>query len=138
MVVADDATLPPALNEIAADLDTVRNVKANLNITFANGDTVTNVTQNVTLPTVNADPNVTITWASSNTDVITNDGTVKRPRVGGDKTVILTATIKKGKATVIKTFTVTVNGDDLVPAEPTLEASNGYSNGASIIYASPI
>lgn len=65
-------------------------------------------TENLTLPTTGAKGS-TITWASSNTAVIANDGKVTRPAVGAeDATVTLTATITKGEATETKTFTVVV------------------------------
>ena len=52
----------------------------------------------------------TITWASSNTDVVSSDGqTVNSPAfAAGNATVIMTATITKGVVTDAKTFTLTV------------------------------
>lgn len=54
----------------------------------------------------------TITWASSNTDVITNDGKVTRP-VSGEKDaeVTLTATLTYNEETLTKKFTVTVKAE---------------------------
>jgi len=52
----------------------------------------------------------TITWASSNTEVISNDGqTVNRPDfASGDVAVTLTATLTKGLVTDTKVFNLTV------------------------------
>jgi uncharacterized protein YjdB len=51
----------------------------------------------------------TITWASQNNEVITNNGMVKRPTFEeGNKQVVIIATISDGKNTVTKEFTVTV------------------------------
>ncbi|MCF6411538.1 immunoglobulin-like domain-containing protein [Pseudalkalibacillus salsuginis] len=51
----------------------------------------------------------TITWESSNPDVISNDGKVNRPAyLEGDIAVTLTATISDGTDSVTKEFTLTV------------------------------
>ena len=50
----------------------------------------------------------TITWSSSNTSVITNDGLVIRPMSGTGTTVTLTATLAYGGNTTTKAFQVTV------------------------------
>lgn len=50
-----------------------------------------------------------ISWASSNTAIVNINGTVTRPAyIEGDQTVTLTATISKGAASRVKTFTLTV------------------------------
>jgi arabinan endo-1,5-alpha-L-arabinosidase len=64
------------------------------------------VTGNMTLPTT-ATRGTSISWASSNPAVISNSGSVTTPATG-QVTVTLTATIKKGSATVQKAFSVTV------------------------------
>lgn len=51
---------------------------------------------------------VTVTWTSSNTDVITTAGDVITP-ADGNKNVTLTATFKRGEVTMTKTFDLTVN-----------------------------
>lgn len=59
----------PSIDEIAADVD----------ITYASGDSQNSVTQNVTLPTISGlDSNASITWSSSNANVMSNDGVVTR------------------------------------------------------------
>ncbi|MDD2491741.1 MAG: S-layer homology domain-containing protein, partial [Bacteroidales bacterium] len=84
-----------------ADLEAVAAAKAALTL----GDTSA-VTANITLP---EDPSVTITWESSNTAVVANDGKVTRPTfTQGDVTVTLTATITKGSVSDTKAFTVKV------------------------------
>ena len=64
------------------------------------------VNANLTLPTSGANGS-TITWSSSNPDVIAADGTVKRP-VGDPVEVVLTATVSYGGASVNKQFTAIV------------------------------
>ena len=54
------------------------------------GKNLANVTENLTLPTALADE-TTVTWSSNNTNVLANDGTVKRPETS-NATVTLTAT----------------------------------------------
>lgn len=51
---------------------------------------------------------VSVTWSSSNKNVISDNGTVTRPTGSGTTEVILTATLKKGSATAVKKFTITV------------------------------
>lgn len=50
-----------------------------------------------------------ITWSSSNTAIVANDGKVTRPN-GANVQVTLTATITKGATTDTKVFVVTVTG----------------------------
>ena len=65
----------------------------------------------LTLPTVGSTGFTTITWSSSNPDVIAEDGTVTRP---ADQTaeVVLTATITAGETSDTYTFTVQVPAAD--------------------------
>jgi len=83
--------------------------KAALSITYKSGDSASSVTGPLTLPVTGANGSA-ITWVSSNSSVISNDGkTVNRPAAGsGDATVTLVATIRYGAITETKTFTVTV------------------------------
>jgi arabinan endo-1,5-alpha-L-arabinosidase len=64
------------------------------------------VTGNLSLPTT-ASRGATISWSSSNPAVVSNTGVVTTP-ANGSVTVTLTATIVKGGAALVKTFTVTV------------------------------
>lgn len=93
-------------------------------ITFASGDTAAAVTTEFSLP-ASGDDGSTITWSSSNTDVITinEDGstTVNRPS-GSNAVILLTATITKGTVTTTKIISVTVlhntiNFDSAVAAD---------------------
>ncbi|WP_338016109.1 immunoglobulin-like domain-containing protein, partial [Paenibacillus paridis] len=82
--------------------------KAALEVTFESGDSATNVTKDLTLPATGAS-GTTISWSSSDTTVVDEDGKVTRPSyTAGDKEVTLTATITKGGVTETKTFTVQV------------------------------
>lgn len=54
-----------------------------------------------------------ITWSSSMTSVISNDGKVTRPEK--EESVVLTATITFGKATDTKSFTTTVLPANVIP-----------------------
>ena len=74
------------------DAEKVAVAKANLNL----GD-ISAVTADLTLPGTQND--ATVTWTSSNTDVIANDGKVTRPAAGQpDANVTLTAKITAGEA----------------------------------------
>src|SRR5690606_23976267 len=71
------------------------------------GDTSA-VMQDLTLPTQGKNLS-TITWKSSNEDIISHNGAVTRPEIGaGNATVTLTATITQGNAVTTKEFQVTV------------------------------
>lgn len=69
-------------------------------------------TSNLTLPTEGFHDTV-ITWASSDTAVVANDGTVTRPEA--DTKITLTATLTKGNATATKTYTTTVMSKNIKP-----------------------
>lgn len=82
--------------------------KASLAIGFTSGETASSVTQNLTLPTVGSNGTI-ISWSSSDTGVINNNGIVIRPpSTASNVTVTLTATITKGAEADTKQFTVTV------------------------------
>jgi len=69
------------------------------------------VLSDITLPETALEADVT--WVSSNTDVITNDGVVTRPLNGeGNADVVLTATLTLGDETTTKTFDVTVREEE--------------------------
>jgi hypothetical protein len=66
------------------------------------------VTSDITLETEGLHGAV-ITWSSSNTDVIANDGKVTRPAIGaGNANVTLTATLTIGKEEITKDFALKV------------------------------
>ncbi len=69
---------------------------------------VSQTTENITLPNEGKN-GASISWSSSNTDVIANNGTVKQPTyTEGSKTVTLTATITISGKSVTKEFTIEV------------------------------
>lgn len=80
-----------------------------VSIDFGGSDTKDNVTQAMALQTVGLYGSE-ISWSSSNTAVVSSDGlTVKRPAAGaGDVSVVLTATIKKGSYSAVKSFSIIV------------------------------
>ncbi|MEU1511737.1 family 43 glycosylhydrolase [Streptomyces sp. NPDC005811] len=72
------------------------------------GDTSA-VTADLTLPKTGTAGGSTITWASDDTDLVTDTGKVTRPAAGRpDGHATLTATLKKGTVTATRTFDVTV------------------------------
>jgi GH43 family beta-xylosidase len=75
---------------------------------------------NITLPASSV-AGVTVTWSSSDEDVIAADGIVSRPAHGdAAASVTLTATAKKGQATVTRTFAAAV------PALPEKQEYESY------------
>jgi len=82
----------------------------------------------------------TISWSSSDTTVLSNDGKATRPK-GENKIITLTATITKGSKVITKTFTLTVLGVlDTLNIEPsykydfnTSDSSNSISNSGNVI-----
>ncbi|MDF2698814.1 MAG: putative endo-beta-N-acetylglucosaminidase [Haloplasmataceae bacterium] len=70
------------------------------------------ISENLTLPISNHTNGASISWATSNSDVISNTGVVTRTKVL--ETVTLTATLTIGAASATKEFTVTVNKVNIV------------------------
>jgi predicted extracellular nuclease len=71
-------------------------------------DDLRNLVDNITLPTTGKNGS-TVTWSSSNTDALANDGTVTRPANGeGDAVLTLTATLTLDGESVTKDFKVRV------------------------------
>ncbi|WP_281613060.1 immunoglobulin-like domain-containing protein [Flammeovirga sp. SubArs3] len=104
-------------SEESTDEEMVAEAKENLVISFASGDDAMMVTQNVTLP-VEGDNEVAVSWVSSNTSVISNDGVVVRQDV--DIEVTLTATLSKNDVSDTKDFVLKVLGES-APAEPEVD-----------------
>lgn len=92
-----------------------------------NGNSIGSVTGNLSLPVL-APLGSTITWTSSDGTVAVPDGTVSRP-VQGNQAVILTASISKGSAAVVKTFDITVKGLGPTDAEIVDADSNWLIDG---------
>ena len=90
-------------NQPLSDKDLVEKEKGSLSFSvtaIANDETLS-------LPSP-SDKTVSITWSSSHPKIIATDGTVNRPDGAGTTLVTLTATLKKGDATAIKAFSITV------------------------------
>ena len=90
----------PADND---DVGAVNDAKEALTL----GDT-SSVKNNLELPTKGR-RNTSITWTSSEPDIVAADGTVT-PEIGVDHTVTLTATISRGAVSDTKTFEIFVPG----------------------------
>lgn len=87
------------------------------------------VTGNITLPSSGAN-GTAITWSSSNTDVVANDGTVTRPENGeGNAAVTLTATVTLNDETGTKDIDIIVKEED---------PSNTFATVAALIEASTL
>lgn len=92
--------------EAKANEEAVKTAKTNLTI-----DGLDSVTADLTLPTTQN--GCEVSWASDNTAVLANNGTVTRPEAGqANANVKLTATITKGAASVTKDFDVTVKAQE--------------------------
>ncbi|TJY40832.1 hypothetical protein E5161_16975 [Cohnella pontilimi] len=106
--VSDVKTYTVVVKQQLTDAQKVAADKAILQIGFSGTDTAGSVTSKLTLPALGANGS-TIVWYSSNSAVITDNGTVIRPAAGtGDKTVTLTAIIINNTAFESKAFTLTV------------------------------
>lgn len=89
---------------VVSDADILKVAEEKLSI----AEDLSKVTSNLTLPTL-LENGVTVSWESSDTNVISTDGKVTRPEFGqGNKEVTLTATLTKGEATSKKEFKITV------------------------------
>ncbi|SDJ26482.1 immunoglobulin-like domain-containing protein [Salimicrobium halophilum] len=88
--------------------EVVTYMKENLDIGYKAGDSEDSVTQDLILPNEGFD-GTTISWSSSNEDVVTADGIVTRPETGtGDEVVTLTATITNGAEVQTEEVTLTI------------------------------
>lgn len=76
-------------------------------------------TQKISLPVINSD--ITLSWKSSNPDIISNDGWVTRPQENTE--VTLTATITKGDVSDTATFTTVVSSQKDISTEFSLDFS---------------
>ncbi|MFD0678192.1 MULTISPECIES: immunoglobulin-like domain-containing protein [unclassified Paenibacillus] len=117
--------------------DFVAEVKENLQIGYEDGDSENYVTQKVIINSTGVGSTVdSITWTSSNAAVVLVNGQVVRPATGNE-TVTLTATITKGAAVDIKTFTLTViqavpvRTDAQIVADTKENLQIGYQDGDS-------
>ncbi len=94
-------------------------------IRYSEGDDSSSITSSIVLPESGAN-GTSITWTSSNSSVIAQDGTVIRPYTdGSDTEVTLSATVSKGDESTSSAFTVTVKGLHWSSAEVLFD--NGYN-----------
>ncbi len=119
-------------NQTLTPVQKVAAAKAALVVGYASGDSASSVTQNLTLPAAGLDGS-SISWASSNTAVITNAGVVSQPQTA-DAAVTLTATISVGTASDSKAFSLTVKAQ-MTEAQAVAAAKAalaiGYASGDS-------
>lgn len=119
-VTAEFEDIPPIIDEdddddddgsddLITNYDKVMADIAALSIGYAPGDSATAVTQNVSLAITGALYGSSITWASSNTTVISDSGVVTRPGfASGDAVVTVTATVYNNGANSTKDFDLVV------------------------------
>ncbi|MDO3411139.1 cadherin-like beta sandwich domain-containing protein [Saccharibacillus sp. CPCC 101409] len=106
--------------------------KASLQIGYAPGDNDSFVTQNLALPVSGAN-GTSIAWTSDRNESVGTDGTVRRgPYSEGDRSVELTATIKRGTAVEIRKFQVTVKA---LPASAAADLKALAINGQTLVPA---
>ena len=125
-------TNPPSGGNTMADAEDVRQAKNALEIGYAQGDSARAVTRNVTLP-AKGNNGVEVTWVSSDTGVISTDGTVTRPDMNTE--VTLTTTLSKNAASDTKEFMLTVlavpENDAAAVAQAKTILTIGYAQGNS-------
>lgn len=107
---------------IRTDLQYVTEEINNVAIVYADGDSAAGVTTSVGLPFDDIS-GASLTWVSSNTDVITDSGAVIRPK--SDTQVTLTLTMSRGDAQVSRDFVLTV----LKKGEVSTPSNNGGGGG---------
>lgn len=104
----DNVVLVTDKAQAITDAEALAEAKDGLVIGYAVGDGPSAVTQNVSLPTLGLHE-TTISWTSDKPDVITSDGTVRRPEYpSGDSMVVLTASVSKNGATDTRSFVLNV------------------------------
>lgn len=98
--------------------------------TFLNENVSKDEVKTDLLFTKNGANGTTITWTSSDQNIITNEGVVNRPAFEeGDVNVVITATISDGTDTITKRFNVIVKGklQDAVAVVAAAEALNVHN-----------
>jgi chitinase len=80
--------------------------RSELNISYTAGDGASQVTQNISLPKSGQQGSV-ITWVSGDSNIVTNEGRVKRP-IDHDRVIRLTANVSKGSVSEVRNFQITV------------------------------
>lgn len=108
------------------DVTDVASAKSALNVGLYAVDTLNTITTNVILMITNTTHDVGISWASSDNNVISNDGTVGLQ--GGISNVTLTATLTKGSVSDTKAFALTVIGTNTSPSATIFADSSSLSS----------
>ncbi|MDO8490131.1 MAG: hypothetical protein Q7S47_01810 [bacterium] len=121
------------LNQADPNIDLVAADKAALVASLIQGSNadLSHIATALTNPLPSSGANgSTITWASSNVSVVSNDGqTVQRPDfASGDATVTVTATLTKGSVTSTKAFTLIVL--KIAPSTISTLSSSSYTVSA--------
>jgi len=102
---AEIGTFAPVLSNLNSLINIADVDNAKLSLTLTGIDALRS---NLLLPSITGS-GVAVTWSSSNTSVLGNNGVVTRPEVGlPNVTLTLTATLSKGNYSTTKSFTVTV------------------------------
>lgn len=95
------------------DVETVKNSLDTLEIVYQKGNHKDRVTKDVFLP-VELEEGVSVTWESSNKDMIGEDGILVHPPLE-NTAVTLTATVRKGSVVETKVFVIRVMADVTAP-----------------------
>jgi hypothetical protein len=108
--VSDAKIFQLTIKQQLTDIQKVAADKAALEINFGGSDTVTRVTRPVDQLPASGVNGSQITWISSSTSIISNDGKiVNRPAQGaGDASVLMTAIITRNSFSDVKVFILTV------------------------------
>ncbi len=101
------------------DEEKIQAAKSALSITYSSGDNASNVKENITLPATGLHGAI-VTWATSNSDVITAAGVVTQNKEK-EENVTLTATIKLANLTETKEFNLTVKKEGEKPTTFTIK-----------------
>ena len=124
-------TKPFQVTVVQTDLGAVADSKAALALGYANGDSAVSVTQGLSLPASGVH-GVAVAWSSDSQSFVSNGGAVTRPVTGGDRTVVLTATISKNQASDTKVFQIVVLQTDAgAVADAKADLAIGYGSGDS-------
>jgi hypothetical protein len=122
--------------ETLSDAQKIAQVISNLDIEYAQGDSASAVSQNLVLADGNSlDYGATIVWSSSDSSVVTDEGTVFRP-TGADTQVTLTGTVFLNAVSQSKDFVITVKKIDDI-SDPVTDADKVFNikNSLDIGYA---
>lgn len=124
----DNVVLVTDKDQPITDEEAVAEAKGDLVIGYAVGDGPSAVTGNVSLPALGL-YGTTISWSSDKPDVITSDGTVRRPEYpSGDSMVVLTASVSKNGTMDTRSFVLNVK-ETYTSQVFSLTVENGTGSG---------